>query len=122
MLTAEEFEEMKKHAPRGGKVIRYIFRNLEDPAFLKMAEEIAVNHHEWWNGRGYPAGRKEEEIPLSARIMAIADVFDALTAERCYKKAMPPEQAFEIIREGAGTQFDPCLAEVFLRHREEFGP
>ncbi len=106
-LTAEEFEEMKKHAPRGGKVIRYIFRNLEDPAFLKMAEEIAVNHHEWWNGRGYPAGRKEEEIPLSARIMAAADVYDALVSPRVYKEPISPEEALDIIESESGTHFDP---------------
>ncbi len=121
-LTAEEFEEMKRHASEGGRVVREVLSGVAEEDYVALASDVAACHHERWDGKGYPRGLSGESIPLSARIMAIADVFDALTAERCYKKAMPPEQAFEIIREGAGTQFDPCLAEVFLRHREEFGP
>ncbi len=119
-LTAEEFEEMKRHASEGGRVVREVLSGVADDEYLSFASDVAACHHERWDGKGYPRGLSGEEIPLSARIMAIADVFDALTAERCYKKAMPPEQAFGIIREGAGTQFDPFLAEVFLRHRNEF--
>ena len=85
-----------------------------------MASDIATYHHEWWNGKGYPTGLKGEAIPLSARIMAIADVYDALISERCYKQAMPKERAYEIIQEESGTHFDPKLARVFLNHKEEF--
>ena len=85
-----------------------------------MATDIATYHHERWDGTGYPRGLAGEAIPLSARIMAIADVFDALISARCYKKAMPTEQAFAIIQEEAGTHFDPLIAKVFLDHRDEF--
>ena len=106
-LTPEEYEEMKSHAPRGGKVIRNIFRNLEDPVFLEMAEEIATSHHEKWNGSGYPYGLKGEEIPLSARIMAAADVYDALVSPRVYKEPISPEEALAIIEGDSGAHFDP---------------
>ena len=75
---------------------------------------MAAYHHERWDGKGYPEGLKEEEIPLSARIMAVADVFDALTSKRVYKPAFPTEEALEMIRDGKGTQFDPKCVEVFL--------
>ena len=119
-LTAEEFEEMKRHASEGGRVVREVLSGVADDEYLSFASDVAACHHERWDGKGYPQGLSGEAIPLSARIMAIADVFDALTAERCYKKAMPPEKAFEIIREGTGTQFDPKLAGVFLRHKDAF--
>jgi response regulator RpfG family c-di-GMP phosphodiesterase len=119
-LTAEEFEEMKKHATAGGTVVREVLSGITDAEYLTMASDIATYHHEWWNGKGYPAGLKGEEIPLSARIMAIADVYDALVSERCYKQAMPREQAYEIIQQESGTHFDPKLAKAFLNHKEEF--
>ena len=119
-LTAEEFEEMKKHASAGGTVVREVLSGITDAEYLTMASDIATYHHEWWNGKGYPTGLKGEEIPLSARIMAIADVYDALISERCYKQAMPKERAYEIIQEESGTHFDPKLARVFLNHKEEF--
>ena len=119
-LTEEEFAEMKRHASEGGRVVREVLSGVADDEYLSFASDVAACHHERWDGKGYPRGLAGEAIPLSARIMAIADVYDALTAERCYKKAMPPEKAFEIIREGAGTQFDPSLAEVFLKHKNAF--
>ena len=118
-LTPEEFEEMKQHAPRGGKVIRNIFKNLEDPDFLKMAEEIATSHHEKWNGKGYPAGLKGTEIPLSARIMAAADVYDALVSPRVYKEPISPEEALAIIEGDSGSHFDPDVVRAMGAIREE---
>ncbi len=119
-LTEAEFGEMKRHASEGGRVVHEVLGGVADEAYLSFASDVAACHHERWDGRGYPKGLSGEDIPLSARIMAIADVFDALISERCYKKAVPPEEAFDIIREGAGTQFDPNLVKVFLRHRSAF--
>ncbi len=119
-LTPEEFEEMKKHASAGGKVVRQILSGITDDEFIDFASDIATYHHEKWDGSGYPEHLSGDKIPLSARIMAIADVYDALTSERCYKKAMSPEKAFTIIQEESGTHFDPKLVEVFLKHKEEF--
>ena len=119
-LTEEEFEQMKRHASEGGRVVRDVLGGITDDAYLAFASDVATCHHEKWNGKGYPAGLSGETIPLSARIMAIADVYDALTSERCYKKAMPPQRAFAIIEEEAGAHFDPQLARVFLDHRDEF--
>lgn len=119
-LTPEEFEEMKKHASAGGEVVRQILGGITDDEYIDFASDIATYHHERWDGSGYPEHLSGDKIPLSARIMAIADVYDALTSERCYKKAMSPEKAFTIIQEESGTHFDPKLVEVFLRHKEEF--
>jgi response regulator RpfG family c-di-GMP phosphodiesterase len=119
-LTPEEYDEIKRHASEGGRVVREVLDGVTDDEYLSFASDVATCHHEKWNGEGYPKGYSGEAIPLSARIMAIADVFDALVSERYYKKAMPPEKAFEIIREEAGAQFDPNLAQVFLNHKDEF--
>ena len=121
-LTPEEFEKMKDHATYGGKVVREILSGISDEEYLSFAADIATYHHERWDGTGYPKGLKGEEIPLPARIMALADVFDALISERCYKKAMPYEDALKIIEEEAGSHFDPKLAKVFLDHKEDFHP
>ena len=119
-LTAEEFEEMKKHSEKGGQVIRNIFSTFEDDtAFLKIAEEIAVSHHEKWNGKGYPQGLEGEAIPLPARIMAVADVFDALVSVRVYKPSMTPEAAMELIESESGTHFDPSIIRVVASMRQE---
>lgn len=117
-LTEEEFEIMKCHAANGGKIIKETFGNLGNVEYRDMAYEMAMYHHEKWNGKGYPKGLKEEEIPLSARIMAVVDVFDAISQKRCYRDAMPIEQCFEIIREGSGKHFEPLIAETFLNMRE----
>ena len=119
-LTSEEFEEMKKHAAVGGDVIREVLEGVTDEDYLSFAADIATYHHERWDGTGYPKGLSGEEIPLAARIMAIADVFDALVSERCYKEPFSFEESVGIIEDGAGTQFDPQLVGVFLRHRSEF--
>ena len=119
-LTDEEFETMKKHAEVGGDVVKEVLSGITDEEYLKFASDLSTYHHEWWNGAGYPKGLRCEDIPLCARIMAIADVYDALISERCYKKAMKPEEAFRIIEEESGTHFDPRLVKVFLNHKKEF--
>ncbi len=117
-LTDEEFAEMKLHTINGGRIILETFRNLGDDEYREMAYEVARYHHEKWNGRGYPEGRKRNEIPLSARIMAVADVFDAVSENRCYRDAMPLDKCFDIIRQGSGQDFDPIIAETFLDIRD----
>lgn len=119
-LTPEEYEEMKKHATLGGEVARKILNDIADEDYINFAYDIATYHHERYAGGGYPKGIKGEEIPLSARIMAIADVFDALVSKRCYKEAMPVEQAFKVIEEESGTHFDPKLVEIFLNNKVKF--
>lgn len=119
-LTPEEFEEMKQHAAKGGEMVHNILGNLDDAAFLQTAAEIATGHHERWDGSGYPNGLAGEAIPLPARIMSVADVFDALVSERCYKKAMPPEQAFRILTEERGRQFDPEIIDLLPALRGPF--
>ena len=121
-FTPEEYEKMKEHAAMGGKVVREILNGITDEEYISCAADIATYHHERWDGKGYPEGLKEEQIPLSARIMALADVFDALVSERCYKKPIAYDEAFRIIEEESGTHFDPRLAKVFLDHRNEFIP
>ncbi|MCM1127135.1 MAG: HD-GYP domain-containing protein [Lachnospiraceae bacterium] len=113
-LTEEEFEIMKSHAAAGRELLKQAENQLGQSAYLDMAVDMAAYHHEWWNGNGYPDGVKGEEIPLCARIMAVADVFDALTSKRCYKEAMPLQKAYGIIRSESGTHFDPAAAEAFL--------
>ena len=119
-LTPEEFEEIKKHATYGGQVVKQILNGIADEDYIKFASDIAMYHHERWDGTGYPEGLKEEQIPLCARMMAIADVFDALVSKRCYKEAMPIEQAFEKIKKESGTHFDPRLVTVFLAHKDKY--
>lgn len=118
-LTEEEFTIIKQHAINGGKIIEETFGNLGNAEYTKMAYQVAKYHHEKWNGKGYPEGRKNKDIPLCARIMAVADVFDAVSEKRCYREAMPLEKCFAIIREGSGQDFDPVIAEVFLEIRDK---
>ena len=113
-LTEEEFEVMKTHTTAGEKLLIHAKEELGESGYLNIAVEMAAYHHEWWNGKGYPYGISGEEIPLCARIMAVADVFDALTSKRCYKDAMPLEKAYAIIREESGTHFDPAVVEAFF--------
>ena len=113
-LTDEEFEIMKTHAAEGGKIILQILSGVTDEEYTKIAFDIAKYHHEKWNGKGYPEGLSGEKIPLCARIMALADVYDALTMERPYKKAFPAEKALSIIEADTGTHFDPVLAPIFM--------
>lgn len=113
-LTDEEFEIMKTHSELGKEIIDKAVSDIESDGYLQEARNMAAYHHERWDGKGYPLGLKGEEIPLAARIMAVADVFDALTSTRVYKPAFPFEKAVRIIEEGKGTQFDPRCVEVFL--------
>lgn len=117
-LTADEFEVMKKHAAQGGEIIKDTFVSVHDKEFLDIAYLVARHHHEKWNGKGYPDGLAGTDIPLCARIVAIADVFDAVSAKRCYRDALPIDECFEIIEKGSGTDFDPELVKVFLNSRE----
>lgn len=118
-LSDEEYEIMKEHAAQGGKIIRQIFYNLDDMQFRNIAYEIVRFHHEKYNGKGYPDGLIGEQIPLHARIMAIADVFDAVSQKRCYRDAMTIDESFSIIEKGIGTDFDPHLAQIFLDNKDE---
>ena len=119
-LTAEEFEIMKTHVTVGVDAIEKIMSNTEEHAFLRHAMLFAGTHHEKWNGTGYPVGLKGLNIPLEGRLMAVADVYDALISERPYKKAFTHEEACKIIEEGFGTHFDPVLVEVFQNVKNEF--
>ena len=119
-LTDEEFEKMKIHTVKGGEIINNILNELGDKEFLSVAYDVAISHHEKWNGLGYPYGKKEEEIPLPGRIMAIADVFDALVAKRVYKDPMPVDKAINIIINDAGTHFDPNIVEIFKTVTDDF--
>lgn len=118
-----EYEIMKTHAEEGAKIIRTVKKTVENEElkenYLGEAENMAHYHHEKWNGQGYPCGLKGEEIPLSARIMAVADVFDALVAVRVYKPAMPFEKAVSIIKEGSGEHFDPDVVEAFINAEDK---
>ena len=120
-LTDEEFAIMRTHTEKGGEIIKETVGHIGDGEYEKMAYEVARYHHEKWNGKGYPQGMAGEDIPLCARIMSVADVFDAVSAKRCYRDAMPLEQCFEIIEKGSGQDFDPDIAEVFLDMRERIG-
>lgn len=118
-FTPEEFEIMKTHAFLGGDIVEKILAGNAEPELLQMAKDIVCCHHEKWDGSGYPRGLRGSEIPLSARIMAVADVFDALVCKRVYKEAMAEEHAFSILREDAGKHFDPVLVDVFFAIRED---
>lgn len=118
-LTEEEFSKIKLHTENGGRIIEETFGHLGNEQYARIAYEVARFHHEKWNGKGYPDGLKRKEIPLCARIMAIADVFDAVSEKRCYRDAMPIDKCFEIIQEGSGQDFEPVLVEVFLNMRKQ---
>lgn len=113
-LTKEEWEIMKLHTTIGAEILKG-----SKIRYLKAAEKIALYHHERWDGTGYPEGLKGQKIPLFARITAIADVFDALTTDRPYRKALSTEEAFELILKGKGSHFDPDLVDAFLAIQEE---
>ncbi len=118
-LTDEEFAIMKSHTTAGSRIIKSAMSLVSDSGYLKEARNLATYHHERWDGKGYPGGKAGEEIPLSARIMAVADVFDALVSRRSYKEPFTFEKSMEIIEEGAGTQFDPQIAMIFVEAAEE---
>ena len=114
-----EYEQMKKHSAEGARIVRQVLSNVDDAEFVQIAVNVAHYHHEKWNGNGYPEGLKEKEIPIEARIMAFADVFDALVSKRCYKDSFTFDKAFEIIKNDLGNHFDPELGPVFLQCREK---
>lgn len=119
LLTAEEFEVMKTHTTIGAKNLKIVFNNYPNNLFIKMGIDIALCHHEKWDGSGYPNGLSGENIPLSARIMALADVYDALRSKRPYKMPMAHEESIKIIADGAGKHFDPELTKVFLENQNQ---
>ena len=118
-FTPEEFEIMKTHASAGGKIVYDIIGGVAEKNYVDIASDIASYHHEKWNGKGYPNGKAGEEIPLCARIMAVADVFDALVSERCYKKPMSYDDAFALIERESGEHFDPDVVELFIGLKDE---
>lgn len=118
-LTDEEFELMKKHTSAGGRIVVEVLGSIEEKDYIDIAAQIAEGHHEKWNGSGYPKGLSGHNIPICARIMAVADVFDALVSERCYKPPMSVDKAFTIIEESGGNHFDPELARLFCSIRSD---
>lgn len=120
-LTPEEFEQMKAHTTLGRLAIEHAEEELGMQVdFLRLAKEIAYSHHEKWDGSGYPQGLHGEDIPLSARLMAIADVYDALISHRTYKQAMPHAHAVDLLTQGRGSHFDPDILDAFLRIQDQF--
>lgn len=119
-LTKEEFDIMKSHTIIGYKTLSEVQRKYKNNGFIKMGMEIAKYHHEKWDGTGYPIGLSGNKIPVSARIMALVDVYDALRSKRVYKEAFTHERSCEIIKEGRGKHFDPLIVDVFLENNEKF--
>ncbi|MDR1295966.1 MAG: response regulator [Deltaproteobacteria bacterium] len=119
-LTPEEFEEIKKHSAIGVRIIERIESNTAENDFLKYAKIFAGTHQEKWDGTGYPEGLAGEDIPLQGRLMAIADVYDALVSDRPYKKSLGHDEAVRIILEGKGSHFDPVLTDVFEQVADQF--
>ena len=119
-LTEEEMEEMKLHVVHGAETLEKAMKRGNAGQFLQMAADVARYHHERWNGKGYCAGLSGPDIPLSARIVALVDVFDALTSKRCYKSAQPVDQVREIIQSESGAHFDPVIVEAFLTSYPKF--
>ena len=120
-LSPDEFEIMKTHVTAGVDAIELIMSKTKEHVFLDHALLIAGTHHEKWDGSGYPVGLSGADIPLEGRLMALADVYDALISERPYKKALTHDEACEIIAEGAGAHFDPVLVKVFLDVKDKIG-
>lgn len=118
-LTAEEYEIMKTHTTIGESILNEINTRYSEYRFLKLGKCITRHHHEKWDGTGYPDGLKGENIPLSARIMAIADTYDALRSDRVYKEAYSHEKSLKIIKQGAGSHFDPEIVDVFMEYERE---
>lgn len=119
-LTDKEFEIMKSHVRIGAETLAAAARYQPDAEFLRMAHDIALTHHEWYDGSGYPQGLVGDEIPLCGRIVALADVYDALTAKRVYKNAFTHDVAKSVILEEGGVHFDPDIVEAFLEAEQEF--
>jgi len=119
-LTDEEFTEMKRHTTRGRDALAAAERKLGGNSFLRLAREIAYGHHERWDGKGYPQGIAGEDIPLPARLMALADVYDALASRRVYKPALPHDEVASMLWQGRGGQFDPDIVDAFMQLQDTF--
>lgn len=119
-LDSREYEIIKTHTTIGANNLKEVLKMYPNNSFITMGVEIAQNHHEHWDGSGYPSGLKHEKIPLSARIVAIVDVYDALCSERVYKKALSHEDALSFIKEKSGIYFDPYLVDIFISHSNIF--
>lgn len=119
-LTAEEYQIIKNHTILGGRALESIEARIKGQSFLTIGKEIAYYHHERWDGKGYPKGLRKEGIPLSARIISLADVYDALVSERVYKSAIPHDEVIEQIAAGRGTQFDPDVVDAFSARVDSF--
>ncbi len=119
-LTNEEFTIMKSHADHGARTLEAFKRNYPGSEVLSMGIAISRHHHEKWDGTGYPLGLSGEDIPLAARIMAVADVYDALRSDRCYKRAFSHEYSSRVIMQKSGTHFDPKIVSAFVDLQEEF--
>jgi putative two-component system response regulator len=123
-LTNEEFVIMQQHTEIGGRILTKANEDFKQrfkkDSYFKIASDIATYHHEKWNGKGYPKGLKEHEIPLAARIVAIADVYDALRSRRVYKPSFSHEKSVEIIKNERGRSFDPRLVDIFIKYHNEF--
>lgn len=118
-FTDEEYEKMKAHSKEGARIVESVLSQSDDELFKSIAINVAHYHHEKWNGAGYPERIGGEDIPLEARIMALADVFDALVSKRCYKDSFTYDRAFQIIEESLGSHFDPSLGKLFIECRPE---
>ena len=118
-FTSEEFDVMKGHSRYGANLTYEVLSETENVDFIRIAINMAHYHHEKWDGSGYPKGLSGEEIPFEARLMALADVFDALVSKRCYKDSFSFDSAFQIIEDSLGTHFDPKLGRAFLSYRED---
>lgn len=118
-FTSEEFNVMKKHAAQGAAIVENLLTPIEEPYFVEIAKNVANYHHERWDGSGYPEGLRGMDIPFEARVMAVADVYDALVSKRCYKEKMSFEEANNIIVQSMGTHFDPSLKKYYLSCREK---
>ena len=118
-FTPEEYEDMKKHSAEGSRIVKQILEGVEEDDFVEITANVAHYHREKWDGSGYLDGLIGERIPIEARIMALADVFDALVSKRCYKEAYSYDKAFSIIEDSIGTHFDPVLARIFLECRPQ---
>lgn len=119
-LDPDEYREMQKHPLFGRELIESVEHHVGATPFTRTAREIVYCHHEWWDGSGYPEGLRGEQIPLAARLMALADVYDALASRRRYKDPMPHQAVVEAISEASGTHFDPLVVEVFLERQQRF--
>ena len=118
-LSPDEFEQLRRHASEGGRIIHEILDGYESPEYIRIASDIAAHHHEKWDGTGYPARFSGEAIPLCARIMALADSFDSMVAQKNHKAAMDYEEAFRVIEDKAGSDFDPTITREFLKAKRK---